>query len=337
MTVNQLKTTATIASLLLVSGVVVSVTAVADDNQRAASDSLNGTFYEAISNSDGDEGLASWTTGDPTRTEVIPPGTDDGLYGQTGAISPDGEYIAYMTDDVGGANGNLIKVRDLDTGKITKVAEYSGQQKTCSFPSWAPDSQRLLIDKGSDFDDRAGFVDIADGSFDPVDVPHPCDMRAAKDGSVYSTAKSENGTVDVYVTDADGKTKSVGAAKAVEAASEWSLVGLGAVSPDGRFLCVYASEGYYEDLENRDIYCDTIVDTARDKTVLRSNAETGYWHAGPSVFAVPGRVVVESDQDEIDTEEYQHLYDTRGELIDEVASTPDGVVAEDPAIGFVPQ
>lgn len=332
--------TASAATLGLLSGVVVSFTAVADGGigQAAGGDSLDGTFYEVTFDEDGDEGLASWTAGKPSRAEVIPPGTDDGMYSLSGAISPDGEYIAYMTRDVSGDNGNLIKVRDLDTGEITKVGEYSGQKKTCSYPSWAPDSKRLLVDRGSDFDDRAGFVDIEDGDFDTVDVPNPCDLRAAEGDRVYSTAKSDDGTVDVYVTDADGKTKSTGVAKVVRASSQWSIVEMGAVSPDGRFVCVGASEGYYEDLENRGNTCDLIVDTTSGKRLLGERDETVYWQGNSSMFTVPGRVVVEYDESDIDNpEEYQHMYDGEGELVGEIESTPDGVVSEEPAIGFVPR
>lgn len=344
---------ASVTALVLVGGGVAGVAALADDGTGEAAglptsdvNKLEGTFYEGYFEQGGGESLGAWETGEDTVAELIPKGTDDGSYAHTASLSPDGAQLAYLTfsaEYTEPGNADKIKVRDLKSGKITEVAEYSGMAKTCSEPTWAPDGRRLFIDRGSEFDERTGFVEVATGEFTPVEVKNPCNARVIEDANgeelIFSTAKTSDDTVDVVATGADGKRRTT---KVAQAAKEYDVYvrELVAVSPDGRFVCVNTNtdrNGYDESAGDRFGTCDLVVDNETGEVVepfdgAHDNDEV---FGSPSMFAVPGRLIAEEATGDDNQNETQQMYDYEGKLIDEVDSASAG--NDDPVLAFVPK
>lgn len=335
---------ASITALVLAGAGIFGVSALAErpgDQDRGADpaqptagvDELSGTYYQVTGGDTEPEALVAWEVGAEEPNLRFDAQEDWGRYYGTGRVSPDGRYFSYLTqssndgDDDGSGDTNLIKIRDVTTGKSTRVGEYDeADGGPCSAPAWSPDGERLLIDQGAEFGKaRTGFVDIGSGDFNPFPVDDPCDALVTTDAdgedTVLSTATDSEDRVEVYATGADAEQSAIGAADVVEKEGAY-IVDLVAASPEGRYLCVATAEepgNHDAGLGGGTPYCDLMIDT-EDATAFHLPEYNGIAVTGStSTFAVPGRLVLEGDDG---TGDGVHLlYDYEAELLDEAGST----------------
>lgn len=290
---------------------------------------LSGTYYQVMDPDSGPESVVSWQPGGDEVAEPLTAIDTEDQYYNTGNVSPNGEYFSYMTSpsNDGGdpeVTDRIFVASFADTAS-GEVAQYSAAEDLCAEPVWAPDSKRIFVDRGSAGDgDRTGFVDVETSEFTSFPVENPCDAQVATnaDGEdlVFSTEASGD-SVEVYATNSSGERTATGAAKVMMESGRY-ITELVAVSPDGRFLCVSTESepgSYTEDMSaGRYGYCDAIIDTgAKEEIEVFDN--NGVLPTGsPSVFAIPGRLLLEGDDGKGNG--IHLLYDYDGKLIDEATS-----------------
>jgi hypothetical protein len=168
--------------------------------EDAAADApMSGRFFFLA---DTDDGMQfGWWTADG-EVETVLAGGGELLY-STVRVAPDGGHFSYVTED------GELRVQDLDSGKHTALDSYSTDVDMCTAPAWAPDSQRLFVQRDTD---EFGFFDITDGSFTESVAPAGCDaaVAVAPDGSdrLISIAVEGDGPQSrLMVTDSDGTSE----------------------------------------------------------------------------------------------------------------------------------
>lgn len=341
---------ASVAALTLIGGGVFGVAALADgpDGDRVVDPAedvreIHGTYFVVDSGGQGDpERLVSWRVGDDEVTELANAESAGwGLFVRTGEVSPDGKHFSFLSPspEEGGSaeDANSVMVMDLATKEIRKVADYSTTGDPCSPPMWSPDGERLYVDRGPGASgDRTGYVELASGDFTPLPIDEPCDLTVTTgddgDDVVLSTARGDDGA-EVYATTADGERTAVGAA-AIAGADSRYITDLVAASADGRYLCVepgLEKNEYHDGIKGRSDTCDFIIDTVDEETIVIDERNGAFPTGGPSMFVIPGRILLEGDDGDGGTTHL--LRDVDGTVLDEIDSGLD-----DPALprAFVP-
>lgn len=288
---------ASLTSVAVLSGAVTGYAAIADGGDPAppaTTDGPAGTFYGATFEQGRGDALWSWQPGDEKPTEVIEPGTDDGRYYDTGAVSPDGRYIGYLTEPTG--DRGEVRLRNLDTGDVTTLAEYSADGSTCSAPAWTPDSDRLFVDRGDDFDQRFGYVDVSSRKFEPlVDQQVGCSATITRypEGDMVMSLRKEKGKV---VIDQNFNREGVHGTLPIEEELEHTgqpyVRELTAISADGRYVCLNTDDvaAPIAGLDRLGI-CSTLYDLDADE-LIEMPIEGDDWFASASAFAAEDRFLV---------------------------------------------
>jgi Tol biopolymer transport system component len=152
-----------------------------------------------------------------------------------GAWSPDGQKIAFVSDQPSPGPIHTIYVMNADGSGVTKIADFGLK------PAWSPDGRKIAFDgDGGIFvvnGDGSGLTRLTDGGIQPAWSP---------DGRKIAFAKVDfigaHFYYSIYVVNADGSNPVRVADVASDQQPDWS--------PDGRKLAFTA---VYPDDENGDI------------------------------------------------------------------------------------
>ena len=168
----------------------------------------------------------AWEETGPAEPAAVLDGGD--LFAETVAISPDGRYAAYYTED------HMVVV-DVRSGSDEAVVSFPTRGDPCLEPTWTADSTTVLLaDVGGDVQ----LVSLTDGvSSVPAYRPDGCHVRLFGYGDDAAPAYAyvdEDGKTVRYESAFDGTE--VAAPTAYEDAP--ALAGVAAVSSDGGYQCL---------------------------------------------------------------------------------------------------
>ena len=135
-------------------------------------------FARAIAKRDDIELFAPVAGGEPRKLglRVDPEGGGVGIGQSEPALSPDGQWLAYL-------QGGKLGVRRLDGGEPRRLTKHSPRNVSTLISGWSPDSQALLF--------HLGQVDDMDGTPMPKDVAPGFHLARAPDFEIEPVAGLE--------------------------------------------------------------------------------------------------------------------------------------------------
>jgi hypothetical protein len=264
---------------------------------------LTGRFFGSQFQQSGPDSLLTWHAGDQALTQIST--SDDPFFTLGLSVSPDGRYASSIDEQ------GRVHVRELQSGQ-QRLAGQINMDTACTEPVWAPDSRRLLVTVN---DQRAYFWDAETEVLTDVVPPRGCQARVAAGPygeDVLFSVDGVPGELQVYRSDTLGRSMPTALAGAVRDAG-MHLVGLTAVSPDGRYACLSVNS---EPDDHRSLsanpFCTMIaeVDSGRVLDI------GGGWLGTAAVFDAPGRILVTMGDGDMPTV----LKSFDGEILDEVAA-----------------
>lgn len=242
---------------------------------------VGGTFYYLKAGKKATE-LWSWRTGGDPAIEYSVAGR---TLLDTANISLDGRALAFVSD-----RSELV-VRDLvaKTDRVVVKLAVDGKQP-CQDAVWAPDGKpRVLVQNGTEAGlPKMQWIDVTTGA--PVSAAVKvggCYARpVARTDGTYDLYYLANG--DIYWQTPDGNTAATGLGPAIADTIGEPVRALGAVSPDGKKVCVRTGDGGV--LEKRALDCSVIADVASTRVEpLMDVPASGV--RGPVLFLADGHRV----------------------------------------------
>jgi hypothetical protein len=283
---------------------------------------LTGRFFGSQFHQSGADSLLTWRAGDLALTQIT--ASDDPMFSLGVSVSPDGRYASWID------KRGRVHVRELRSGGQRSAGQID-MDTVCAEPVWAPDSRRLLVKVN---ERRAYFWDAETEVLIDVVAPRGCQVRVAAGPhgeDVLFSVDGAPGDVQVYRSDTAGRSVRTALAGAARDAGV-HLVGLAAVSSDGRFAClgVNSDEHAYHQSLSAERSCTMIAEVDGNRVVDIG----GGWFGSAAVFDAPGRILVTMDDGDMPTV----LKSFGGEILDEAAAVSPRPEYEPPhLLRYVPE
>ena len=167
------------------------------------------------------------------------PGSEGGRL--SGAWSPDGERIAYLTQtpEVKGDTGRVVSIRDMKSGAVREIAL---QMNYASNIFWFPDAHALLI-QGRDSRGRGGIfrLDLSTDAIEPLVFDVDRVGGISRDGrSLFYQSALSPGVVEHDLVTGAKRVVVAGSASGIELSwnRQWLAVRTGAPSPELQVVAV---------------------------------------------------------------------------------------------------